>query len=319
MEAIAHPAIPDELCTLQTCSLLQAHFRYLPSLFGNALFLAIFAVLVVPQVALGIKYKTWGFMVAMLGGLILEVIGYTARVQMHSNPFSQDPFLMYIVTLTIGPAFFAAAIYLCLGRIVMVFGEQISRFRPRTYTITFISFDFFSLILQAAGGALASAADTQSSLQIGVDVMLAGLGTQVVSLSLFIALCGEFAWRVSHNKHDLEPAYAELRASKVWKFFLIGLGISTITIFIRSCFRVAELSQGFQGKLANQQVTFMILEGAMIVIASIALTIPHPGVAFKGTWAAANFHLRGRKSSAREMESGKVTPPQKYEGASGGT
>ncbi len=60
----------------------------------------------------------------------------------------------------------------------------------------------------------------------------------------------------------------------------------------------------------------MILEGAMIVIACITLTIPHPGVGFKGTWATANFNLRGPKSSAREMESGKVTPPQKYEGAS---
>jgi len=251
MEAIAHPAIPDELCTLQTCSLLQAHFRYLPSLAGNALYLAIFAVLIVPQVVLGIQYKTWGFMGAMLGGLILEVIGYTARVQMHSNPFSQDPFLMYayafpsfpaalplrptltlrvtnpepryIVTLTIGPAFFAAAIYLCLGRIVMVFGEHISRFRPRTYTFTFISFDFLSLIFQAVGGALASAANTPSALQTGVDVMLAGLGIQVVSMSLFIALCGEFAWKVSHNKHDLEPAHADLRASKLWKFFLFGM------------------------------------------------------------------------------------------------
>ncbi len=89
------PAILDELCTLTTCSLDQAHFDYLPSLAGNALYLAIFAVLIVPQLYYGIKYKTWGFMVAMLFGLALEVVGYAARVQMNDNPFTEAPFLQY--------------------------------------------------------------------------------------------------------------------------------------------------------------------------------------------------------------------------------
>ena len=60
--------------------------------------------------------------------------------------------------------------------------------------------------------------------------------------------------------------------------------IATLTIFIRSCFRVAELQQGFDGKLANQQVSFMILEGAMTAIASIALTVAHPGLLFGAFW-----------------------------------
>ena len=33
----------------------------------------------------------------------------------------------------------------------------------------------------------------------------------------------------------------------------------------------------------------MILEGAMIVIASVTLTALHPGVAFQGSWAEADF------------------------------
>ena len=71
----------------------------------------------------------------------------------------------------------------------------------------------------------------------------------------------------------------------------LGLSLATLCILIRSCFRVAELSHGFGSKLANQQVTFMILEGAMIVIASATLTTLHPGVAFQGSWAEADFTL----------------------------
>lgn len=92
-------AIPDEQCTLSTCTLDQAHFSYLPNLAGNALYLAIFSFLILPQVYLGIRHKTWGYLTAMLGGLILEVLGYVARVQMHFNPFTQSPFLMYVVVL----------------------------------------------------------------------------------------------------------------------------------------------------------------------------------------------------------------------------
>jgi hypothetical protein len=48
-------------------------------------------------------------------------------------------------------------------------------------------------------------------------------------------------------------------------------------ILVRSCFRVAELAHGFQGKLANEEVPFMILEGAMMIAALFLMTVFHPG------------------------------------------
>lgn len=38
----------------------------------------------------------------------------------------------------------------------------------------------------------------------------------------------------------------------------------------------------------------MIFEGAMITIASIALTVFHPGLIFGRRWAEANFKLNGK-------------------------
>jgi hypothetical protein len=84
---------PD-LCTLQTCPIQLAHVQYIPTLAGNALYLAIFGLALILQLLFGISNRTWGFLAAMLGGLILEIIGYTARLQMHSNPFAKSPFLM---------------------------------------------------------------------------------------------------------------------------------------------------------------------------------------------------------------------------------
>ena len=39
---------------------------------------------------------------------------------------------------------------------------------------------------------------------------------------------------------------------------LAGLALATLCTFARSCFRIVELSQGFSGPLANDEVTFMV-------------------------------------------------------------
>jgi len=100
--------------------------------------------------------------------MLTEIIGYIARIAVHSNPFIKTNFLMYLVTLTIAPAFLSAAIYLCLARIVVVYGEERSRFRPVTYTLVFCTGDFLALLLQAVGGAIASGAASASTVSISL-------------------------------------------------------------------------------------------------------------------------------------------------------
>ena len=133
-----------------------------------------------------------------------------------------DIVLSYLVCLTIGPAFLSAAIYLCLARILVVYGVTISRFSPRTYTITFMTCDFISLLLQATGGAIADTANSHSTTQTGINIMIAGLAWQVVSLLLFIACCGEYAWRVWRSWVPTAADSNPLRESRMFKAFLGG-------------------------------------------------------------------------------------------------
>jgi hypothetical protein len=74
---------------------------------------------------------------------------------------------------------------------------------------------------------------------------------------------------------------------------ILALLIGTVTILARSTFRVAELSCGFHGKLWNSEVDFMALDGAMVAIASISLTIFHPGLAFHGRWGSVKSSQSG--------------------------
>jgi hypothetical protein len=288
----------QNLCDLTTCDLTLASFDYRPSLGGNALYATIFGAYLVLNIYLGLRHKTWGYMAAMFFGLVGEIIGYAARILLYQNPFdpSSNNFLIYIVCLTISPAFISAAIYLCLGRIVVVFGEQISRFRPRTYTLIFCACDFFSLVLQAAGGGMTSSAKTYTAQQTGINIMLAGLSCQVASIFIFAIMSLEYSYRLYKKPLSWDTTHSALYESKLFKTFLYGLALATLTIFTRSTFRVAELSGGFHGSLANNQISFMVLEGAMVTIACSCLTLLHPGISFRGSWSDANFTFRTRKA-----------------------
>jgi hypothetical protein len=195
----------------------------------------------------------------------------------------------------------SASIYLCLSRIINLYSPSpahISRFAPKTYTIVFMSCDLFSLILQAAGGGIAATTNSYSELQDGTHIMVAGLSFQVFSLLLFMLLCLDFLFALRRTPPS-NPS--PVTTTRRFKFFLHALALATICIFIRSVFRVAELSDGFGGALANQQVTYMVLEGAMIVLACSALTAWHPGPCFGGEWKKADF-WKSKKAVVTEAE-----------------
>jgi hypothetical protein len=177
-----------------------------------------------------------------------------------------------------------------------VYGQQISRFSSRTYAIAFITSDFISLVLQGAGGGLAATATDHSGSETGRAVMLAGVVFQVVSLLIFMGLWLEFIYRLRRTSESAkEVRFLHLRTTKNFAYFQYALGAAVVLIFIRSVYRVAELNQGFDGPIANDEVSFMILEGPMILLAVLAMTVLHPGIAFGGKWSSAAWSIKQHK------------------------
>jgi hypothetical protein len=200
----------------------------------------------------------------------------------------KNPFLIQIICLTIAPAFLAAGIYLCLSRIVLTFGAHNSRIAPLSYPRIFIPCDLASLLLQAAGGGLASSAShSDKDPTVGNNIMIAGLAIQVVTLLIFMVLSGDFALRTYRRSKTmgsaeaLDPTHARLRGSWAFKGFLVALSFATLCIFTRSVYRVAELSEGWNGRLIKTQSYFIGLEGAIVGLAVLALNAFHPGLCFR--------------------------------------
>ncbi|KAF2265332.1 RTA1-domain-containing protein [Lojkania enalia] len=302
-------------CTLATCPLELSYWGYIPSMPANVLFLALFALSTLLYLGQGILSKRFlGFSIAMVCGCALEVIGYAGRVLSHDNPFAENPFLIQIICLTIAPAFLAAGIYFCLSRIVLTFGPENSRIKPLSYPRIFIPCDIASLLLQAIGGGMASAASHQDKdPTAGNNIMIAGLAAQVVTLFIFISLCTDFSIRTMRRikqlgaEGALDPTHAKLRASWSFKGFLIALSFATLCIFTRCVYRVAELSEGWNGHLIKTQKYFIGLEGAVIVAGVLALNAFHPGLCFregyvKGEGGRGNCGCFGRKGKKTRSE-----------------
>ncbi|KIX97475.1 uncharacterized protein Z520_06927 [Fonsecaea multimorphosa CBS 102226] len=289
-------------CTYATCSVQDyGQLRYIPSLAGNAFYLAVFCLACLLQIYLGLRYRTWGFMFGMLGGIGLEIMGYVSRIQLHYDDFNNTYFIIYLVGLTIGPAFFSGAIYICLARIIAVYGLGVSLLSPRAITVVFVGCDFVSLVLQAAGGALASLDISPGLEQTGINLMIAGLASQVASTTVFCGLCLQIVFSIHKRAGLVNRNSAALRRKLAFKLFLSAIAISTVAILIRCSFRVAELSHGFGSAIANDETKFMVLDGAMMALAVLALSVGHPGPALgEVMWAQGGFKLLPRSKRPKK-------------------
>ncbi|KAJ9640543.1 Envelope glycoprotein gp160 [Coniosporium apollinis] len=193
----------------------------------------------------------------MFWGCVAEMIGYGGRIMMWQDPFSFPGFLIQI----------SDVVYL---------GTKHSRFSPELYYWLFIPCDIVSLVLQSTGGALSSISSGDSTP--GVNVGLAGLSFQVFSLTVFILLALDYAIRYTRGQRT-QPGATKLPAS--FKVFIVFLSLAILLILIRCSFRIGELNEGYFGPLIHDQGLFIALEGVMIIAATFALNIAHPGPVFR--------------------------------------
>jgi len=283
------------------CPVEGTIYGYTPDLAVNCFFAGFFGAVCLVNLFVGIKYKTWSYMVAVGLGCLGECLGYVGRIIMNNNPYDNDGFILQVVLLIFAPSFLAAGIYLSLKHVVMQFGAEWSRIKPAFYTYIFIGCDISSLILQSVGGALAATADPGDDIgDVGTDMMIAGIIWQVVVLVIFATLVIDYSIRTYRRRDQLSQSALDLWSQRRFKLFCTGVVIAFTTIFVRCIYRIPELIGGWGGPLMRDELEFILLEGAMIVIAVTAQTLFHPGFCFPAM--ANNGKATQRRSKDIEME-----------------
>ena len=132
------------------------------------------------------------------------------------------------------------------------FSPALARFPPKYFYWAFVPCDIISLVLQGCGGGLS--ASSSGSSQTGVDIALAGLIFQVITLIAFSVLFVDYLVRYLRSKRGTG---IDTRG----KLFFSFLSLAVILILIRCIFRADELKQGYSGDLISRQDLFIALEG----------------------------------------------------------
>ena len=230
---------------------------------------------------------------------------------LHKNPWSGTGFEIQICCLIIAPAFLAAGIYLTLKHIVLEVGSEFSRIPAKWYTWIFISCDLLSLILQGAGGGTAATADPGSSMQsTGNNLMMAGIVWQVFTLLVFGGLVADYYLRAKKNSVQYSASAITLTNSGKFQLFVGGLGLAYITIFTRCVFRIGEMAGGWSNSIMQDETDFIVLDGVMITIATLCLTVFHPGWMFPPMQQhGSNGPMGEFKGADQEKVVGTDTPP----------
>lgn len=244
----------------EQCPLKASIYGYYPSLGWNIAFAAVFATCFFINVWIGLRSRTWSYMGFMLAACVTACVGYVGRILMHDNPFNLAGFRIQIITLTMSPAYNAAALYLILKHFVLQFGQECSRIRARYYTWIFIFADFNALSLVAAGGGIAGSAGDNASLRdVGDRLMIAGLSWQVLILLFFAAAVGDY-FRRRLKTHPLPTQAQILLGNRNFWIFVTALLVVYTAIFIRCVYRVAEMAGGWRNPIMQNEALFIGLD-----------------------------------------------------------
>ncbi|CAK3992425.1 parasitic phase-specific psp-1 [Lecanosticta acicola] len=277
-------------CTVESCSVYTSFYNYRIDLGANIAFLVCFSILLLVYLVIWItKRRCHLFAVAMILGLVIEIVGYASRIWSYYNQWVENAYLIQLICITLAPALFSAGIYLCLAWIAIIYGGENSRIKPIKYTVIFIPCDAASLLLQMIGGIIAAIGLDELSLTLldqGTYILTAGLAWQVFTLFCFLALCVDLGLRIRRRRRKLgdqaalsqDPRAITTRSSQLFLGFQLAIGLASILIFWRCVFRLVELNNGFSGPVTFKQGLFIGFEGVLVLVAAAVLAIMHPAI-----------------------------------------
>ncbi|KAE9397375.1 RTA1-domain-containing protein [Gymnopus androsaceus JB14] len=246
----------------------ESPYGYVPTLWICIMFVALFSVSTLMQLVHSLISHHWFLLPTMVLAGCGEILGWAARLWSNRNLLGGDPYTIQIACLIISPTPLLGSHFIIFGRLVQMLGPQYSRFRPRLYSRIFLSCDVVSLVVQAVGGGMTSSATTDSGINLGTHVMLAGIVTQLCILIGFSTIALEFVYRFKIDKPFRHEAGDKIGVmDKRRRIGLYAVCFATACLFIRAVFRVIELGDGWSGIVIQTQWAFDLFDAAMVTLA----------------------------------------------------
>ncbi|KAK0644835.1 Protein RTA1 [Lasiodiplodia hormozganensis] len=262
MSSSYHPSLDDPNAFV--------FYRYHPSLGAAVFFVIAFIITTAYHLWQCVRTKTWYFIPLIIGGFC-QLIGYIGRAMSAKDQWDLGPYIIQNLLLLIAPAFFAASVYMVLGRIILVTdGEKHSVISKKWLTKLFVTGDVISLLAQSGGGGY-MAMGTLSAMHTGEKIVIFGLFVQLLFFGFFMFVSTLFYMRMQK-----EPTGRSMDPNIEWRKHFFVLMAASLFVFVRSVFRVIEYISGNNGYLLKHEVFLYIFDACLMLAVMVLFNIAHP-------------------------------------------
>ncbi|CAE6497662.1 unnamed protein product [Rhizoctonia solani] len=242
----------------------------IPAIIAGALYVAIAII------CLLWAFKRWArYMLTVMIGGICYAAGLFLRIPYRTNQEQLGFYIVMNMLTVLSPCAFIATAYMLLGRLALhLDADEFLLIKAKTITKLFLTSDIVTLLIQAAGGSMAT---NVSIANIGSKIFLVGLIIQLISFCGYMVVFAVFLYRMKVNRPEecaLPRNSAEFFSR--WTALAGSLVVSCIGILIRSVFRTIENAQGFTGYLATHEVYFYVLDTLPLFIAILMFVVTWP-------------------------------------------
>ena len=208
----------------------------------------------------------------------VELVGYVARAVSIKNLDEQNIFIIQTVFILVAPAVMAAACYQAFGRVVLwVVPPQYQSARhlwlpARHITPLFVGFDVLSFFIQVIGGAMVASADTPAKGNKGKNVVLVGLGLQLVTFGFFVLASIRFAVVLKTKLRTVV-----LPTERNWQLFLKVVNVASVIILLRTISRFLQFVLGTHSYPNDNEWYFYVFDALLMFLVALTFVCVHPG------------------------------------------
>ena len=197
--------------------------------------------------------------------------------------------------IVVAPVLFAAAIYLCLTRLIALAGAYSSPVPPRIVFAFFLTCDVVTIVVQITGASLIGSREhNHRNSSSANNILIAGLAIQTATFGVFLVILLACVYRVRNwgSGFCQRGDYAEEVAERLpWLNCWLGtLLMAAVLVQIRTIFRLVESAQGVFGYLSSHEAFFGALE-----FVPVALAVPM--LCWLG-WVTSKAQLEGQAPAA---------------------
>lgn len=114
-------------------------------------------------------------------------------------------------------------------------------------------------------------AKTTKAVNLGQNIITAGLVIQVLFFGIFIIVSSIFHYRIIRY-----PTNRSLSVQVPWQKYLMVLYAASVFIMVRSIFRIIEYVQGNAGYLLSHEVFLYVFDATLMFLTMLLFNCLHP-------------------------------------------